>query len=476
LKGAFWTIAARIVTQATQFIVMLTAARQLGPEEFGVFALVSAFSMLLLVVSKLGWFEQIQQRNVSKNDFDVIFWTSLAIAVCVFGLGLIVAGTLQLAGFRLGASTLAIFMFWIVAATITSVQYGVIMRELGVAPIGQAQIMGEIVAAIVSIAFLKADFSIMSIALGRLTGEIVAMGFAAARSRWAPALRNCSLDLRRFFPFVSQIFYVRVIGFAQQNLAVFLIGALIGPAGAGLFRVGARFSGAIMEIVQEPVRLSAWSLLGRSLAEKKEPLGVLAGRIIVSVLFVSAPLFVGLAATADSVVAVLLGPQWAAAAPVITILCLANLLQIFAMVNEPLLTLSGHVNKIPRISLISTTGVLGGLLLFAPFGLFWTAIGLLTSSGLSLILTYWVSSRYGDVNWAQIGRECWPAFVASALMAAGVLAMKHTVLSGADSLLSLALQVVVGSVVFSAAIRVLAPHRFDIALEFVSKASSHGRK
>jgi peptidoglycan biosynthesis protein MviN/MurJ (putative lipid II flippase) len=126
--------------------------------------------------------------------------------------------------------------------------------------------------------------------------------------------------------------------------------------------------------------------------------------------------------------------------------------------------------------LISTTGVLGGLLLFAPFGLFWTAIGLLTSSGLSLILTYWVSSRYGDVNWAQIGRECWPAFVASALMAAGVLAMKHTVLSGADSLLSLALQVVVGSVVFSAAIRVLAPHRFDIALEFVSKASSHGRK
>ena len=242
MKGTFWTVAARAVTQATQFLIMLAAARQLGPEEFGVFALVSAFSMFLLTISKLGWFEQIQQRNVQKDDFDVIFWTSMAIAAVPFGLSMTVAGALQWIGFRLGASTLAIFSFWVVAATITSVQFGVIMRELGVAPIGQSQIVGEITAAVVSIALLKAGFSITSIALGRLTGEIVSMGFSAARSRWVPALRNRSIDLQRYFPFASQIFYGRAIGFIQGNLAVFLIGAFLGTAGAGLFRASARFS------------------------------------------------------------------------------------------------------------------------------------------------------------------------------------------------------------------------------------------
>ena len=67
--------------------------------------------------------------------------------------------------------------------------------------------------------------------------------------------------------------------------------------------------------------------------------------------------------------------------------------------------------------------------------------------------------------------ESWPAYVASALMAVSVLALRHSVLAGASALVSLVLQVVVGAIVFAAAISVLAPHRFRVALEFASKAS-----
>ena len=100
-----------------------------------------------------------------------------------------------------------------------------------------------------------------------------------------------------------------------------------------------------MEIVLEPVRLSAWFLLGQSQSQRNETIGVVASQIIVAVLFISTPLIVGLAATANTVVIVFLGPQWADAGPVVVILSLANLLGILGMVNEPLLALSGHVNK-----------------------------------------------------------------------------------------------------------------------------------
>ena len=466
MNGAFWTVTARIVTQVLQFVVMVTAARLLGPAEFGVFALVSGFSFLLLTFSKLGWFEQIQQPEIEKTDFEPIFWTAMTISAVVCALGLAGAGGLQLFGFNLGAATLAVFMVWVVAATMTGVQYGVIMRLTGPARVGQSQIVAEVVSAITSILFLALGLSIVSIALGRLCGELAAMAFAAIRSGWLPSWRRRATALPRYFPFVSQIFYARIIAFAQQNLSVFISGAFMGAVGTGLFRIGSRFSGALAEVVQEPARLYAWSAMRRggdqAALPPRETIAQTAERIIIAVLFIATPLFAGMAVTSHSLMEVLLGPEWTGASPVIAILCLAALVQVCAVISEPLLTLSGHVTKLPPIALVSTICSIGGLVLLSPFGLAWAATGQLLGSIVLAGLTIWISARYAGIVWSRIWRGAWPTLIASAVMTASLYALEWYVLPGLHPFARLTIEVTSGIVVFGLGIAILAPARLRL--------------
>jgi len=479
MNAAFWTVSARLVTQVLQFLVMVIAARLLGPAEFGIFALVSAFSYFLLQISKLGWFEQIQQPEITEKDFDPIFWTAMAVSATVCATGLAAAGGLQFLGLSLGAATLAVFMVWVLVTTVTSVQFGVVMRRTGPARIGQAQIGAEVVAAIVSLIFLFQGFSVTSIALGRLAGELVAAAFLVVRSHWLPSWRNRAMELAKYFPFVSQIFYAKIIGFAQQNLSVFVIGAFMGSVGAGLFRIGARFSGALSEVVQEPSRLYAWSKMRHAIvgtaSGPRETTAQVAERTIITMLFISTPLFAGMAVTSRSLTEALLGPEWIDASPVIVILCVAALLQVFSVVSEPLLTLNGHVKKLPPLSLASTIASLGGLILLAPFGIVLAATGQLIGSIVLLSLTIWVTTRYGGVAWLKIWQGAWPAFLASALMVGAIYSLDWFALSGISPFARLIAEVGLGIVVFAVAVAIFAPAQLKFVTDAVSQVFARYR-
>ncbi|MGE0409762.1 MAG: hypothetical protein AB7P23_10955, partial [Amphiplicatus sp.] len=65
-----WVLASRVTVQASQLIIFLAAARFLTPAEFGVFALVQAYSVLLFLFAAAGWREFVMSWTGEERAVD----------------------------------------------------------------------------------------------------------------------------------------------------------------------------------------------------------------------------------------------------------------------------------------------------------------------------------------------------------------------------------------------------------------------
>ena len=140
------------------------------------------------------------------------------------------------------------------------------------------------------------------------------------------------------------------------------------------------------------------------------------------VMLATAPLYLGLAVSADALVATLFQPKWAGMAPLVSLLALAMPFITLQILFAPLSFATGHAR-------IPTWTALGGALLFGGaflFGVRWGALGLagawLAAAPLLLLLTIWLSRPASRVGLADVAGAAFPALGCAGVMA-GLVAL-----------------------------------------------------
>lgn len=451
-KGS-WVIAARLVSQVSQLLIVLVAARVMSPAAFGGFALLSALAVGLTRLSEAGWREYI----MTAGDAESCAQTNTMALAC--GLGSLTLGLLFSvvmlwleAGFA-PAGVMALMAVWVLLATLSATQAGILVRRGQLRFLAWSQIAGEVVGFLAAVAVFAAGGGIFGLAAAKLALQATIFLASIGTTRWFPVARPRGAKGRQAFVFSRRILATRLISFASENVAVFVIGALISPAGAGLFRAAGRLAGALNEVVSEPVRLLAWTRLRSSASGRAaEPLLVLA-------ILVSTPLFVGLAVTADSTVSLLLGRSWSESATLLVAFALAGWMNSCNAATEPLLAARGRVDLLPRLSLGFTAVSLSFLIASAPFGLLWIAIGQLVAAGLILPVIIWVQHRYGGLSPRRVAAGAYPALVGAALLAAAVWTFKEWVSADLPPVAALASEVAIGGLVYIGTVYAMVPRK-----------------
>jgi O-antigen/teichoic acid export membrane protein len=375
-RGAAWTVAFRMMDRTIGLISTLILARLLAPEDFGLIAMATTLLAFIEVLT-VGEFSSaiIQNPNAERRHYDTA-WTLNA----SFGLGaalLLAALAYPTAQFfnepRLAAVVLAFCALPLLDGlfNIGCVDF---RKHLQFDKDFLLQVGRKLSGFVVVLPLAYFTRSYWALVLGMIAGRAggLLLSYALHPFRPRPSLEAT----RSLFGFSGWLMLNNALTFLNVRGAHLVIGRMLGPQPLGLYTVSHEMAHLPTTELASPLNRAIFPGYSK-LQHDLDALGDAFLRVLGVIAVATIPAGVGMAAIAHLFVPVVLGPQWIAGIPLITLLALAGTLhavqvniesvyyamgrprlKAFITLMEVLLFLPLLVAVVPRHGLVGVAGAL----------------------------------------------------------------------------------------------------------------------
>ncbi|MEO0032387.1 MAG: hypothetical protein RIS94_2145 [Pseudomonadota bacterium] len=353
---------ARVSSQIALVGVTLVATRMLTPTAFGVFAIAAALLTLARTMLYTGPFEYLLKApedgtpHVARACLLVNFVAALAWLVLLGAAGL--AAPRIFGSPAVGAVILALAPSNLVAAY-TGWLEALLLRSGRLRPYYAITVTVEFVSGIGAALLLVAGCGLWALVAQvymrlLLFVAVYVLIVRAPSPGWAPP--GVAREVLRW----SGGRYGSVlVGFLGNYSGDLLLGAVFSPAAAGVYRAGSRIVTALADVFVQPAGLLTATTLSAARARGEARRGAW---LRLLALF-GAPAFSALALLAllaDRLTPIVLGPAWAAAAPVVAIFCVARMAALLTAVASAVLVVEdrqGRLLWVQGVAAVATAGL-----------------------------------------------------------------------------------------------------------------------
>jgi O-antigen/teichoic acid export membrane protein len=390
---------ARLCAQGASFLLgvgsLMVLARLLGPKDFGLVGMVTAFTGVLSMFRDFGLSSAAVQRvNVTEEQMSTLFWINI-VAGGLLGL-LTVAMAPAIAAFYHEPRLLGVTMVLAAGFIINSagVQHGAILqRQMRFTALAVINTVALIVGTAIAIGGAKAGYGYWALVAMAVASPLTSTILVWLATPWVPGMPRRRVGIRSMMGFGGTLTLYGLIGYVATNLQNVLLGRFWGADAIGIYGrayrlvnipteslngvVGEVAFPALARIQDDPSRLKSYFMKGYSL-----------------VLAFTLPITIACALFVDDVIYVFLGPKWKAAAVILRLL--APTILVFAICNPLIWLLSsiGRVGRLLKMNLVIAPLMILSYTIGLPYGPKGVAFAY------SAVLTLWVIPA---IAWAVQG-------------------------------------------------------------------------
>jgi O-antigen/teichoic acid export membrane protein len=364
---------ARLAAQAINFFVRLVSlmilARLLGPEDFGVVGMVTAFTGVLSLFRDFGLSAAaVQRATVTEQQTSTLFWINIVVGA--FLALLTIAMAPFVAAFyhepRLSAVTAVMALGFLFNAA--GVQHSaVLQRHMRFTALAVINTVSLVVGTGIAIGGAIAGYGYWALVAMTVAVPLISTVGLWIATAWIPGMPQRRVGLRSMMHFGGTLTLNGLVVYIATNAEKVLLGRFWGVDAVGLYgrayqliniptdnlnsAAGEVAFSALSRLQNHPARLRSYFLKGYSL-----------------ILALTVPSTIACAVFADDVIAVLLGPQWKAAGAIFRLL--APTILVFAIANPLswLLTSIGRVGRLLKMGLVIAPIMILGYVAGLPYG------------------------------------------------------------------------------------------------------------
>jgi O-antigen/teichoic acid export membrane protein len=382
VRGGTVALATQVVKFSLQLGSTAVLARLLTPDDYGSVAMVVALLGFATLFRDLGLSTAtIQRDKITHEEVSGLFWINVFFGLAI---GFIVALCAPLAAWFYGRPDLR----WLTLAfaalvpidSLATQHEALLQRSMRYVSLA----IRDLIALIVGIA---AGIWSASLGLGYWALVIMQATIKTAnvltlwwQSGWRPGRPRWGPGLGRMVRFGGTLTLSNVLGYFLQGLDSVVLGYLFGSAGVGLYN---RAQSLLQKPLQQfmPTVMSVATSAFSRLASDAESFERNTLRLLGMVACAAGLVVALVVATADWMVALMLGDQWTGAVPIVAALSLFAFVEPSASLLGTLLIARGLPVKVVQWRLISVPIILAGLAAGANWGPLGVAIAL-AGSGL----------------------------------------------------------------------------------------------
>jgi O-antigen/teichoic acid export membrane protein len=327
---------ARLCALGAGFLVRLGSlmilARLLGPKDFGLMGMVTAFTGVLGLFRDFGLSSAaVQCTTITEQQMSTLFWVNVLLGALLGLVTLAMAPIIaafyhepQLFGVTavLGSG----FLF-----NAVGIQHSALLqRQMRFTPLAVISIVSSIVGFAIALGGAEAGYGYWALAAIPVASPVVASIGAWLTTGWVPGMPRRRAGIRSMLQFGGTLTLNGLVAYVAYNAEKVMIGRFWGADAIGIYgrayqlvtfptdnlnsAVGEVAFSALSRLQNDPIRFKGYFLKGFSL-----------------VMGLTLPITIACALFADDVVYCLLGPKWKDTAAIVRLL--APTIAIFAIVN-----------------------------------------------------------------------------------------------------------------------------------------------
>lgn len=464
-SNLFWRFAERCGAQIVQFIVSIVLARLLLPETFGTVALVVVIAQIFQVFVDSGLGNAlIQKKDADDLDFSSVFWFNV---VWCFVLYVVVYVSAPFISHFYNDATLVsvirVLCITVIISGLKNVQQAYVSRTMQFKKFFFATLGGTIISAIAGIGLAYAGFGVWAIVAQKLVNLSIDTLVLWIIVKWRPKFMFSFTRLKSLLSYGWKLLVSALIDTIYTNLRQLVIGKMYTTADLAYYNQGAKFP----EIICTNINTSIDSVLLPVMSKRQDDvykLKMMTRRAITISTYIMAPLMMGLAFCADTVVKLVLTDKWIECVPFLRIFCITFMFYPIHTANLNAIKALGRSDLFLKLELWKKT--IGMILLISTmwFGVKIMAYSMLISSLISQIINTWPNRKLLDYGYIEQLKDILPSIILATAMGIVVLLVGYIPLPISVRLI---FQILSGGLVYSCLSYILKIEQFKYLIDIV---------
>ena len=412
-----WRFAERCGAQIVSFVVSIVLARILAPEDYGTIALVTVFTTILQVFvdSGLGT-ALIQKKDADDLDFSSVFYFNFIVCIMLYGVMFLAAPAI--AEFYNDSSLIPIvrvISLTIVISGIKGIQQSYVSRNMLFKRFFFSTLGGTIFSAFLGIGMAYAGFGVWALVAQQLSNTAIDTLILWLTVKWRPKKMFSWQRLKTLLSFGWKLLGSALLDTVYNNLRNLIIGKVYSSSDLAFYNQGDKFPKVIVTNINtsiDSVLLPSMS----SVQDDRERVKAMTRRAIKTSTYIMAPLMMGLAFCATSVVQLVLTDKWLPCVPYLQIFCITYMFWPIHTANLNAINSLGRSDLFLKLEIIKK--IVGTILLLTTMriSVMAMAYSLLVSSVASQIINSWPNRKLLNYGYLEQLKDILPSVLLAVCM------------------------------------------------------------
>jgi O-antigen/teichoic acid export membrane protein len=355
LKSFTFKYAERLSYQGITFLINIVLARILGPEAYGVLALLMVFIVFSQVFVQSGLnYSLVQAKNVNEDSYNSVLLLSMIMVTVIYVILFVFSPTIadfyNLPSMSMYLRILGLILFPI---AYSSIQNAIIMRKMQFKLLLFSSLVSVVLSGVLGILLAINGFGVWALIAQQLSTYILSTFVLSFYIKWKPKL---NVSLANSFELIKYGWKLLVGGLfitLYQESTSLIIGKFYSPKTVGFYNRGIQFP----RLIAINLNSSVQTVLFPIMSKKQDDNKILEDILNKSVLYVSffmIPLLLGMASISEPMVQILLGSEWIPAVPFIKIMSIFYIFQTLTTTNTQAIMAVGRSDIVMILLIIKS--------------------------------------------------------------------------------------------------------------------------
>jgi O-antigen/teichoic acid export membrane protein len=342
-----WTTISASINSIIQIIQLFILARLLGPEDFGLMAIVMVVIGFSQIFIDMGISNAIIYKQEIKNDqLSSLFWLNIFIGILFLGLLMLLSPIIS----RFYENYKLILLINIVAITFLVKPLGqqfmvLLQKNLFFNSIAKTEIISRLISFSVVIGLAYKDYGVFSLAIGAVVFSVFSsIGYVFYGLKiHKPTLYLKISDIKEFVSFGLYQLGEKVLNYFSSQFDVILIGKLLGVEVLGIYNIAKDLVIKPSMVINPIITRVTFPVMSKINTDINKLKSIFL-KIINYLTYINSVIYFLIASLAKPIVLILFGQDWIGAVPIIQILSITYLLRSISNPAGSLLLSRGKAN------------------------------------------------------------------------------------------------------------------------------------
>jgi|SoiMethySBSTD1v2_1073268.scaffolds.fasta_scaffold02057_7 O-antigen/teichoic acid export membrane protein len=433
-NSLFWTAWSRAVLQGLSLISTLVVARLLSPGDYAVMALATLCVSVLITIVGLGMGSAIiQYRDLDRSQLNSCFWLTIGASIIgyllLYALAPAIAAWFEQPPLTSVVRVLALLLPLAAARTVPD---ALLRKDLALDKVSQVEMAAAAFASPLVFFLALAGAGVWALVAGLLGASFIQTLMTMRLARWVAGFRLAPLHPGGVFSFGLASVGTQLCWLVYDQADTIILGKMVGGTALGLYALAKQLA----TMPTEKISTVATLITSAVMAQLQSDLPALRNHFLRTIRltgWLTVPLTVGIAAAAQDLVSLALGPKWLPLVPILQAVSPYVAFRSLAVLLPPALLAKRRASLLLRYNL--------ALLAIMPLAFYAGAVlagAVGVASAWSLVYPFfvlflaWETTRELVISQLTLAATLWPPLLIGLLIIPCAV-VAHLVASGDDT-------------------------------------------